>query len=187
MWFIVTNSHRKNLHISFANYTHLFLFSQPLFIISFYFTFRRNISQFFLQFSPKPLFGLSFFYYFLSFLIYFSLSFVRFTDSPFFSCCFSFFFFLFPIFAIFSFCLSSSCCCSSLWVFYKPTPFWDVGNKYKTICTHLHTKPKQVEIAWDNVTTLASTEIAFLHVHGKTIVYRFRIINILINQDTKLN
>lgn len=89
----MTNSHRKNLHISSTNYTHLFLFSQPLFIISFYFTFRRNISQFFLQFSPKPLFGLSFFYYFLSFLIYFSLSFVRFTDSPFFSCCFSFFFF----------------------------------------------------------------------------------------------
>lgn len=67
----MTNSHRKNLHISFTNYTHLFLFSQPLFIISFYFTFRRNISQFFFTVFSQTIIR-SFFFFIIFFLFLFT-------------------------------------------------------------------------------------------------------------------
>lgn len=76
----MTNSHRKNLHISSTNYTHLFLFSQPLFIISFYFTFRRNISQFFFTVFSQTIIRSFFFLlfsFFSSLLFYVIRSFYR--------------------------------------------------------------------------------------------------------------
>lgn len=101
----MTNSHRKNLHISFANYTHLFLFSQPLFIISFYFTFRRNISHFFYSFLPNHYSVFLFFIIFFLFLFTFLCHSFVLPIRHFFRVvlAFSSFFFLFSLFFLFVF------------------------------------------------------------------------------------